>query len=183
MKRFQFLLLDAGPIIKLFELGIWDEFIARCDVTISRTVAKEAKYASLEFEDICVNLDDYEEKGLIRVFDSESSLYKDFYEKFDQSYKSIIHPGEKETLAFLYDSSENWLVCSTDKAVFRVLGVLGKAEQGISLEEILKTIGLEQVSSWKNITPRDKEWKYTKKFKEKWTRKGQVDFIQDQGLV
>ena len=46
MKKFQFLLLDAGPIIKLFELGIWDDFIKRCDVTISQTVANEAKYAS-----------------------------------------------------------------------------------------------------------------------------------------
>lgn len=27
MKKFRFLLLDAGPIIKLFSLGIWDDFI------------------------------------------------------------------------------------------------------------------------------------------------------------
>ena len=37
MKKFKFLLLDAGPIIKLFELGIWDEFISRCDITVTRT--------------------------------------------------------------------------------------------------------------------------------------------------
>ena len=47
MKRFQFLLLDAGPIIKLFELGLWDAFIKKYEVSISRTVANQAKYASL----------------------------------------------------------------------------------------------------------------------------------------
>ena len=40
MKKFPFLLLDAGPIIKLFELNIWDEFLKRCDVNIPRTVAE-----------------------------------------------------------------------------------------------------------------------------------------------
>ncbi|MGD8787064.1 MAG: hypothetical protein PVJ60_06545, partial [Phycisphaerales bacterium] len=139
--------------------------------TISRTVAEEAKYASLEFEDIRVNLDDYEEKELIKIFDSEPSVYKVFYERFDQVYKSIIHHGEKETLAFLYDSSENWLVCAADKAVFRVLGLLGKAEQGISLEEILEQIGLSKPL----------EWQYTKKFREMYTKLGQQDFFQDQG--
>ena len=39
MKKSPFLLLDAGPIIKLFELGIWEVFIGRCDVTFSKTVA------------------------------------------------------------------------------------------------------------------------------------------------
>jgi hypothetical protein len=41
MKKFQFLLLDAGPIIKLFELGLWDKFIEKCDVTIPRTIVED----------------------------------------------------------------------------------------------------------------------------------------------
>jgi len=77
-------------------------------------------------------------------------------------------------LAYLCDSSENWLVCSADGAIFRVLGLLGRIEQGISLEEILEKIGLSQ----NNL-----EWEYTKKFREKYTRKGQIDFTQGQGLL
>ena len=42
----------------------------------------------------------------------------------------------------------------------------------ISLEEILKQIGLY----------RSLEWQYTKKFREHYTRLGQKDFIQDRGL-
>jgi len=41
MKKFPFLLLDAGPIIKLFSLGIWDNFIKYCNVTVSRTIADQ----------------------------------------------------------------------------------------------------------------------------------------------
>jgi len=173
MKKFQFLLLDAGPIIKLFELGVWDEFIARCDVTVSRTVAEEAKYASLEFECIRVNLDDYEKQNSIKIVDVELSNVKAFHGKFDLQYKAIIHPGEKEMLAFLYDSSESWRVCAADKAVFRVLGLLGKAEQGISLEEVLRQVGLSKPL----------EWQYTKKFREMYTKLGQKDFIQGKGFI
>ena len=61
MKRFPFLLLDAGPIIKLFELGIWDDFIRKCDVTISSIVADEAQYASREDYDVYINLESYSE--------------------------------------------------------------------------------------------------------------------------
>lgn len=175
MRKFQFLLLDAGPIIKLFELGIWDEFIKKCDVTISRIVANQAKWASQEFEDIRIDLEPYEQQGLIKIIDLEPTLVKAFYDKFNLQYKAGIHDGEKETLAFLCDSSENRLVCSADGAVFRVLGLLGKAEQGISLQEILQKIGVS--------TSEKLEWEYTKKFRDKWTRKGQIDFIQGQGLL
>ncbi len=171
MKKFQFLLLDAGPIIKLFELGIWDTFIKKCDVTISRIVVDEAKWASQEFQDISIDLEHYEEQ--IKIIDVEFSVVKTFYDKFGPLYKAEVHPGEKETLAFLCKSSENWQVCSADHVVFRVLGLLNKADQGISLEEILLEIGLSQ----SNL-----EWEYTKRFRERWTQKGQVDFTQGQGL-
>ena len=173
MKKFPFLLLDAGPIIKLFELGIWDDFVEKCDVTVSRIVANQAKYASREFEDISIDLEPYEKQGRIRILDIEPSVVKTFYHRFDILYKAIVHDGEKETLAFLCNSSENWLVCAADKAVFRVLGLLGKPERGISLEEILKQIG----QSRGDLGP-----EYTKKYRDKWTRIGQADSIQDKGL-
>lgn len=85
----------------------------------------------------------------------------------------MIHAGEKETLAFLCDSSEKWLLCSGDKAVYQVLGLLGKGEQSISLEEILAKIGL---------TKSNLGSQYTEDFRETWTHKGQIDSIQNRGL-
>lgn len=174
MKKFQFLLLDAGPIIKLFELDIWVEFITRCDISILDIVANQAERKIEELLNTCVNLQSYDKRDLVKIVDLELSVAKTFYDKFDTQYKAIIHPGEKETLAFLCNSSENWLFCSADGAVFRVLGLLGRIEQGISLEEILEKIGLSR---------HNLEWKYTKKFREKYTRLGQIDSIQDKGLL
>ena len=172
MKRFPFLLIDAGPIIKLFSLGIWDDFVKYCDVSISRIIADDQ---ALYTEDgkKHIDLNPYEEQELIKIIDVKPSVVKTFYDEFDLLYQADIHDGEKETLAFLCDSSENWLVCAADKAVFKVLGLLSKAEQGISLEEVLNQIGLS----------RELEWPYTKKFREMYTNMGQIDSIQDKGLL
>jgi hypothetical protein len=183
MKKFPFLLLDAGPIIKLFKLDIWDAFIEECAVTISRTVLSEAKWAGARSEDVPIELSCYEENGRIQVIDLDLSVIKAFYDRFDLRYKADIDDGEKETLAFLCDAEEEWRVCSSDHAVFRVLGLLGRGEQGISLEELLGSVGLGPPPSWKNLNHRDKNWKYTKKFREEWTRRGKEDFVQSQGLA
>jgi len=172
MKKMKFLLLDAGPIIKLFELGIWNEFIKRADVTICRTVAEEARWASREFEDVQINLDTYEIAGDIHIIDMEISRVQAFYEQCNSTYQEIIHAGELETLAFLNTSTEPWHLCAADKAVFRVLGLLGTGEKGISLEEVLEEIGLSQKL----------QKQYTKKFREMYTRKGQTDSVQKRGL-
>jgi hypothetical protein len=101
MKKFQFLLLDAGPIIKLFEMDIWDRFIKSCDVTIARTVVEEAERNIKKLLGICANLESYGQQNLnlIRIVDVELSVIKEFYDRFDLIYKGIIDPGEKETLA------------------------------------------------------------------------------------
>ncbi len=125
MKKFPFLLLDAGPIIKLFEIGLWDRFIKNCDVTITSTVIEEAERNLRKLLGLCVNLESYEQQNLIRIVDVEISVIKKFHDRFDLLYKADIHSGEKETLAFLSNTTEDWLVCSADGAVFRVIALLG----------------------------------------------------------
>lgn len=174
MKKYQFLLLDAGPIIKLFELALWDTFIEKCAVTISRTVADEVKWASGELEDVRIDLASYEENGQIQIVDLDASVVKAFYDQFNRVLKAEIHSGEKGTLAFLCNSFEDWLLCSGDAAVFRVLGLLGKGEQGISLEEVMQKIGLSKGHL---------AWEYTKRFRERYTNMGQADSIQGKGLL
>lgn len=169
MKKFRFLLLDAGPIIKLFELGLWDDFISKCDVTICRTVAEdELVFAETDKgkEYIEHGLKSDEEKSLIKIIDIGLSVVKTFRESIPVFYD--IHEGEEETLAFLFNSTEEWKVCAADKAVFKILGYFNRMEQGISLEEVFRKVGYSK----------ELEWKYTKKFREQYTREGQVDAIQ-----
>jgi len=97
MKKFRFLLLDAGPIIKLFELGIWDKFIDKCEATFSQTVKYQAENVGRELG-IELDIEPYKNQGLVKIFDLEPSTSKVFYDKFDLQYKADIHPGEKETL-------------------------------------------------------------------------------------
>ena len=168
MKKWQFLLLDAGPIIKLFELNLWGEFVSRCDATICRTVMDEAKWASQELQDISIDLGNDISEGRVRVEEVELAAVKQFHDSLGPLYGPTVHDGEQETLAFLCNSPEKWVVCTADGAVFRTLGWLGRAEQGVSLEEVLRQIGLG----------RPVEWKCTERFRKKYTGLGQTDAIQ-----
>jgi hypothetical protein len=170
MKKFPLLLLDAGPIIKLFELNLWDKFLQACEVTISRTVVPELKWASQKLEDVLIDIAPYEGKGL-NIIDPETSAVASFYAKLNPLYKDLIEPddGEVATLQFLLSSSPQWFLCSGDGPVFRLMGSLNRGEQGLSLEEILDKIGLRQSTL---------EWPYTKKFRLEKTRQGQIEAAQ-----
>ena len=76
--------------------------------------------------------------------------------------------GEAESLAFLFNSREEWLLTSSDEIVFKTLGVEGRSEQGISLEEILQKIGLSRSML---------KAQFTKQFRLNVTKKGQIDQI------
>jgi hypothetical protein len=175
MKKFPFLLLDAGPIIKLFELGIWDKFIKRYNVTIARTVVEQSIYRgeadSRDF--IEYSFEEVAGQGLFRIIDVTPTKVKEFIDKFDISSKYAFEEGEDETLAYWFFQAKEHQVCSSDGAVFSILGYLGRDEQGVSLEEVLKKMGLS----------RQLEWKYTERFRHKYTKMGQIDAVQGQGFV
>jgi hypothetical protein len=183
MKRFPFLLLDAGPIIKLFELNKWEAFIERYEVTITQTVVEQCIYMreSENLEYINFPFEQAAEQGRIIIKDIKPATIASFIKGLSNKYD--LHSGEDETLALLNTSSENYRVCAADAAVFQVLGFIGKGKQGISLEEALKQKGLQAGICWDRIKPRDEDWKYTKKFRERYTHSGEVDRIQGQKLV
>jgi len=176
MRKLQFLLLDAGPIIKLFELGLWEKFIGRCGVVVSRTVVEEAVHTG---QCDCLSYIDFpfeeaDEQGRIKIVDMTLPAIQSFLRDSTIGMKYAIDPGEAETLVFLSDSSENFILCTADGPVFSALGFLDKAQSGISLEELLQKCGL--------LMSHKLEWRFSKKFREKYTRIGQLDSIQDKGL-
>lgn len=185
MKKFPLLLLDAGPIIKLFELNLWNKLLQACDVTVSRTVIPELKWASQGFEDVSIDIEPYEGKGL-RIIDHGTATVASFYAKLSPLYKNLIEPddGEVATLEYLLSSSERWILCTADGPVFRLMGSLGRGEQGISLQELTDKVGFQIGINWAKVSPRNADWwKFTKKFREVYTQKGQIDAAQGQGLL
>ena len=87
-------------------------------------------------------------------------------------YFDRLDPGEAESLAFLMNSRDEWLISSSDEIVFKTLGLEGRSEQGISLEEILDKIGMTR----SNLSVQ-----YTREFRMNVTRKGQIDGVTGFG--
>jgi hypothetical protein len=173
MSSLKLLILDANVVIHLHEFGIWARLIAACDVHLPRTVVGEADFYEIDGERKYIDLDDDIAQGRIQVFDVELEKIKSFRDQFDSLYVGGLDPGETEALAFLSSSTEPFLISSGDAIVYRVLGRLGRGEQGISLEEILKKVGLQR---------KELPWPCSKSFREKYTKEGQVDAIQDTGM-
>ncbi len=166
MKRLRLLLLDANVVIKLQEQRLWDKVAELCDVHLARTVLDEAHFYEDEHgvrQDF--DLAPYEGDGRIKVFDVAASQLQALRGSFDPSYAERLDPGELESLALLLSSGETFVICSADSIVFKTLGNTGRGEQGISLEEVLSTIGMG----------RKLPSQFSKKFRERWTAEGSKD--------
>ena len=173
MKKFRLLLLDANIVIELFRQGIWERVIELCDVYLSRTVAEEEAHFFVdeqrERQDFDLRL--YAQDGRITVFDVMATEVASFCAGFQPSYMESLDPGEAESLAFLFSSTEACFISSADKIVYRVLGNLNRGDQGVSLEEVLQQIGLG----------RPLTRAFTKEYRQQWTQMGARERVQGSG--
>ncbi len=174
MPKLKLLILDAGVVIYLHELGLWSKVVASCDLYLSRIVAeKEVLFQKTEEDEYGYDIDlsPMITAGAITVFDVSVSDLKTFRDQFDMLYLGDLDDGEAESLAYLVRQSPEFLISSGDAIVYRVLGNLNRGEQGISLEEILQKLGLG----------RSVHNPYTKRFREQYTRQGQQDMVRGRG--
>jgi hypothetical protein len=174
MSKLNLLILDANVIIHLHDIGIWDSFIKTCDIHLPDTVVEEAAF----FDDRdearhYIDLSDDISAARINTFTVPLSELVEFKSQFDSLYFDQLDPGELEALAYLCKSQNDFLISSGDAIVYRVLGRLTKGDQGISLEEILTKIGLQQAG-----LPRQ----FTKQFRESLTQQGFQDLMAGRGL-
>ncbi len=172
MKRLSFLLLDANVVIYLFEQGLWERLIEACDVHLARTVIEEAHFYE-DDDGLRHDFDANEWEKDITIFEVPIVDVEAFCNRFDASYMEKLDPGEAESLAWLVRSTQETKICSSDAIVFRVLGNVDRSEQGLSLEEVLKAVGLGRPLSWQ----------FTKKFRDKWTAEGVKESLQGTGLT
>lgn len=173
MPRLKLVMLDANVIIKLHELGLWDKVVASIDIHLAQTVVNEAQFwvdAAGERKEIDLSSDI--EAKRIAVFEMDAVELANFLAQFDPVYRPEIDPGEMESITWMEKSQEDYLFSSADLAVYRVLGLLGRGEQGISLEELLQRIG-----NTKPLEPR-----FSKAIRERFTKEGQQDKVRGRGL-
>lgn len=178
MPKLKLLILDAGVVITLHQLGIWRPVVERCDLHVSRVVVEVESLFHRDSSDDqgeygqCIDIQSDVTSGAVSVFDVPIGDVERFRQAFDDSYAAGIHDGEAESLAYLFANPQrDWLISSGDAIVFKVLGNCGCGEQGISVDEILNRLGLTK----------QLEWQYTKQFREKYTKIGQQDRIQGRG--
>jgi len=169
VKRLHLLLLDANIVIYLFKLGLWEKVVDLCEVHISEIVKSECRF----YEDVTgkrctIDLTPMIANGDVKVFKLMPSEITSFLDRFSIGYIEKLDPGETETLAFLLNSEEKYTICASDQIVFRVLGALNRSEQGISLEEVLKSIGLNR----KLLS------QFTKTLRKQWTDRGFAEGLQ-----
>jgi len=173
VKKFRLLLLDANIVIEISRHGLWDQIVARCDIHLARTVIDEAHFfLDANGDRQPIDLTVYINEGSITVFDLTPSDLTGFRAKFDPVYFEKLDPGETESLAYLLKQSEDCQICSADKIIFRVLGNIYRAEQGVSLEEVLTQIGLGRTLSRE----------FSKDYREQWTQKGFQEGLGGMGM-
>ena len=176
MPKLKLLILDAGVVIYLHEIGLWQQVVANCDLYLSRIVVeKEILFQKSEQDEYSydINLSPMIKSGAITVFDVSVSDLKTFRSQFDLLYLGDLDDGESESLAYLVKQSPDFLISSGDAIVYRVLGNLNRGEQGISLEEILQKLGLGRAVQ----NP------YTKRFRDQYTKQGEQDMIRGRGRM
>jgi len=173
MKKLRFLLLDANVVIKLYELGLWQSVIDKCEILLARTVAeREAEFFFADDGQHGIDLAQDINSNRITVVDVQASDLKRFLDRFDPVYLERLDLGEAESLAYLISSEDPCLLCSSDAIVFRVLARLHRADQGLSLEEMLQRVGLG----------RGLPKQFTRMFREVWTKRGQEEMVRGIGL-
>jgi hypothetical protein len=174
MAKLKLLLLDANVIIEAHEKGVWENLTQSCEITITEAVKSECKYwLDLEGNRNYIDIDSYITKGSINCVEVKLTSIEELIAKFDVSYVDRLDPGETESLAFLFESNDNWVISSSDDIVYKILGAMNRINQGISLEEILNKIGVTKTL----------QWQFTKKFRMIKSKTGQIDSIQERGFV
>ncbi|MEO7716837.1 MAG: hypothetical protein ABIY70_11575 [Capsulimonas sp.] len=166
MTKFRLLLLDANVIFYLFSHGLWDAVLKVCDVHLSAIVKDECQYYE-DDEGVRHNIDWSKYAGRITLHDVTLDQVSALRSKVGATILERLDAGEEELLALLDHSFDDFKICSGDTIVFRTLPVLGRSEQGISLEEVLAGCGLPAT-----VPPH-----YTRKTREDQTRRGFQDTI------
>jgi hypothetical protein len=173
VKKFRLLLLDANVVIEISRHDLWDQVVAKCDIHLAQTVIDEAQfYDDDNGRRHYIDLSPYISAKTIQPVELTPSQMAGFRAQFSPVYFEKLDPGETESLAYLLGQSEECLICSADKIVYRVLGCLSRSEQGVSLDEVLGQVGLG----------RRLGREFTKAYREEWTKKGFQEGLTGLGI-
>ena len=169
-------LLDANIIIEAYKLGIWEELIERVEITVSSIVANDEVLFFSKQEDKIptpINLRNLIEQEKINELSATQDEMTSFLNIFDSVFTQGLDPGEIESLCIIENGNAgDSFFCTSDAPAIKALAMIGHSNVGISMELILKKVGLQKRLSKQ----------FTDGFFKALIKEGQQTLITGQGL-
>lgn len=137
-------LLDADVIIDLLSMDVFDRLTSSHEIFAASTVIDEVHFFKRSAEKHSVDLRaQYVSGNRIKELSASSDEIKEVLARLPVINHESIDPGELESLAILA-REEDLIFCSCDAAAIRALPFLDLSDRGISVENLLKTSGLQR---------------------------------------
>jgi len=172
----QCVLLDANVVIKAHELGVWLQLTERFELILPGTVIRdEARYfKTTRRKRRPIKLRELVAKGEVTELIATAEELANVYTIFASWFLETLDPGETEALALLKaNKAREAYFCTSDAPAIKALAMMSVSEQGISMETLLATVGLQK----------SLERQYTEDFFRMNIRFGQIARITGEGLA
>ena len=169
-------ILDTMIVIQAHALKIWDSLIDKIDAIIPSTVIQnEAFYFDTKKSKKrgAIQLSKSIKAGKIVELAATAKELQSIQTIFDYATMQGLHLGELEALALINSGKiKDTLFCTAEGAAIRALALMGHSQVGISLERLLREVGLQK--------PLDRQYK--EDFFRSHLTRGQRDRIAGIGL-
>lgn len=145
-RRPRCLILDAGPVIGLHELGVWGAFLERYEVALPQSVVDdEALFHSVDAAGgmhQSIDLASHVASGKVTVASADSGDLVTVASRFSAAID--LHAGELEALALLtlHEEFAEHVFRSADGAAIEAACMVGLSDRCDSLEKLLALAGL-----------------------------------------
>lgn len=145
-KKLKQILPDTVVIIAAHENGYWESLCNAYHIVVPATILEnEAFYFESDRGKVGMRPSEWIKNGKITRIEAELEDFETLQRRLNPDLLASLDDGELEAIAILLSNRyKNLLFTTADKAAIKALGVLGLSSQGISIEELLKNLGINQ---------------------------------------
>ena len=142
MNALKLWILDADVIIDLLSFEVFETLTNHCELHLSSTVIEEVKYYKKSSVKVQVDFRaEYVGTGKVTEVSASRDDLEEVRNLLPALYKQGIGAGELESLAVLNKNRE-LVFCSMDGLAIKSLPFIDMADNGISVERLLKQSGV-----------------------------------------
>jgi len=139
------LLIDTGVVFRAYRFSVWDQLIHRVSILVPSTVCRvEAQgYEALDGKWTTIDLPRLTDMGKIVELEATQDELALPSQILAPSTLEELDAGELEALSLMLSRRDlDCYFCSGDGAAIRAIAMLGLSERAISMEKVLRSVGL-----------------------------------------